>query len=282
MAKKRTEETDITKVSGVNANWLQNYVEEDHSLDGMEEYRVVPILKVVQSMTDQELKKEFGEGAVIMRPGNQLVCSEGESFLFVPIFFFAEFTKRSDLNDKESPMTLQRSFDQSSDLAQLARDPDKRSEVYPGMEGRPEKDQMHYRYVESLRFAGVIYGDHDLTGTPCSLSFERGEFSQGKNFVSAIRLRKTKVETPDGIKAVPVPLWAQVWEIGSVFRDKGAKKWYGIDFRSPDENIISDNNHENFLALHNELRELHEKQLLLVQEDGEDEEVIAPDEDSEV
>ena len=176
----------------------------------------------------EELKKQFGEGAIVMRPGNQLVCSEGESFLFVPIFFFAEFTKRSDLNDKESPMTLVRSFDQASDLAQLARDPDKREEVYEGHEGRPEKDQMKYRYVESLRFAGVIYGDHELTGTPCSLSFERGEFSQGKNFVSAIRLRKTKVETEDGIRAVAVPLWAQVWEIGSVFRDKGAKKWFGV------------------------------------------------------
>lgn len=261
MMNKRTEQS-ITKVQGTDPNWLANYIEQDQSLQGMEEYRILPRIKVIQSMTDQNLKKMFGEGTIIIRPGDAVLWKDGdEPFLFVPLFFCVEFTKFADLRDKESGVVIvERSFDPTSDIAKKSRDSELRFEIYEGQEKK--KDPMKYRYVEHLRFFGVIYGSHQLAWQFIALSFERGEFGQGRNFISAIKMRKTRI----GDKSVPVPLWSQVWALKGVFRDKGDKKWYGIDFVAPDDPMINPGDAEQMFAFHKEMKELFEKQRLLVDE----------------
>lgn len=269
---KRTEQ-EITKIKG-DPNWLSHYVEKDTSLAGMDEYRVLPRMKVIQSMSDQVLKKQFGEGSIIVRPGDVRLWKDGdEPFLFVPLFFCVEFAKWADLKDKTSGMIVERSYDPTSEIAKKSRNRDQRFEPYdPAQTG---KDAYNYRYVEHLRFYGLIYGEHPLKGQYVALSFERGEFNAGRNFISAVKMRKVRITAEDGTATmVPVPLWSQVWGLRGAFRDRGDKKWYGIDFVIPDESIIDPALSEEFLNAHTEMKELFNKQRLIVDDretDGVDE-----------
>lgn len=260
-------ETAINKVEGVDPNYLQKYIEEDKSLDHLKEHRVVPRLKIIQPTTDADLKKSFGEGTVIVRPGDAMICKyeeDPESFDFVPLFFFVEWAKWADLRATSGPMILDRSHDPTSELAIKAKDFTKRTEVYEGHDKLPENERNYYRYVEHLRFIGIIYGDHPLVGTPITLSFERGEWGQGKNFISAVTLRRQSV---DGVSQ-PVPLWAQVWKLQPKFREPDAsRKWYGFGFEPADPAIIAPDEAEAMLALHTEFKTLFEQQRLMVQDE---------------
>lgn len=279
MAKARTESALAKRVGGVDPALLMKYTETDNSLASLMEYRILPRTKVIQGLSDQSLKDKFGEGAAIVRPGDALIAKKGETFLFVPQFFFAEFAKWADRRDKESKMVLERSFDPTSDIAKNARDEHKRFELYKGQEKKKEGDQFKYRYVEHLRFPGVIYGDHVLAGTPTVISFERGEFIQGKSFISAIALRRQIVDLPDngGKKPIPVPLWAQVWALTPALRDKNGNKWFGLDYKNPSDvegkeydNVIRDEDFPVFQAENQSLLEIHKANKLRVEDEDAD------------
>jgi hypothetical protein len=265
--KSRTEATAI-KVQGIDPNYLQKYVAEDISLDSLKEHRIVPRLKIIQAPSSNELKKAFGEGSVIVRPGDVLVCKfqeEPESFDFVPLFFFVEYVKWADMKDNSTTVILDRSHDPTSNIALKAKNPASRMEPYPGHENKPEPEKMYHRYVEHLRFIGIIYGNHPLVGVPVTLSFERGEYGQGKNFISAATLRRQII---DGISR-PVPLWAQVWKIRSAFRSPDqSRKWYGFNFEAADPSIVQSTEAETMLTLHKEFKDLFEQQRLMVQEES--------------
>lgn len=260
-------ETAIHKVDGIDPNYLQKYVTEDTSLDNLKEHRVVPRLKIIQATSDTELKKTFGEGTVIVRPGDAMICkyeAEPGFFHFVPLFFFVEFAKWADLRATSGPMILDRSHDPTSQLAIKAKDFTKRNEMYDGHDKLPENERNYYRYVEHLRFIGMIYGDHPLVGTPVTLSFERGEWGQGKNFISAVTLRR---QTVDGAPSA-IPLWAQVWKLMPKFREPDAsRKWYGFGFEPAEQAIIAEDEADAMLALHNEFKSLFEQQRLMVQDE---------------
>lgn len=261
-------ETAINKVDGIDPNYLQKYVQEDTSLDSLKEHRVVPRLKIIQATSDTELKKTFGEGTVIVRPGDAIICKyekEPEFFHFVPLFFFVEFAKWADIRVSTGQMILERSHDPTSQLAVKAKDFKKRNELYDNHEQLPENERHYYRYVEHLRFIGLIYGDHPLVGTPVTLSFERGEWGQGKNFISAVTLRR---QTVDGTP-VAIPLWAQVWKLMPKFREPDAsRKWYGFGFEPAEQSIVTQDEAETMLALHKEFKDLFEQSRLTVQDEA--------------
>lgn len=258
-------ETAIKKVD-VNPDYLKKYVEEDKSLDALKEYRVVPRFKIIQATTDVDLKKNFGEGSVIIRPGDALISKfeeEPSSFDFVPLFFFPEWAKWRDLKGTGA-MVLDRSFNPASDLAQKSKAANTRRELYEGHENYEDKDKLYYAYVEHLRFIGVIYGDHPLVGTPVTLSFERGEWGQGKNYISAVSLRRQIVNK----ESIKVPLWAQVWKMSSMYHAPDqTKKWYGFQFEAAEPSIILPEEAETMQILHTEFKDLFEKQRLMVQDE---------------
>lgn len=251
-----------TGIKKVEPSWLAKVANTDTSLEGMDEYRVLPQFKIIQATTDKELKKEFGEGSILVRPGNALVWREGDApFLFVPQFFFVGFEKWSDLKDKDQPMVVSRTYEPTSELAKKSRNSEQRFEPYG------DGTERKYRYVERLRFPGVIYGEHPFTGTPVVLSFECGEFNQGKNFISAIKLRRQEVELEDGNVRVNVPLWAQVWSFSTGFRDRGDRKWYGFEFKPAETSLIEESQMEAMQTDHEELKTLHAANRLAVDGD---------------
>ena len=269
------------KVQGADLSYLAQFEKDDNSLAGMQEYEIVPRLKILQGLSDTDLKKKFGEGSVIIRPGDALVWKDNDPpFLFVPLFFFAEFAKYSDRRDKQSPMTIARTFEPVSEIATRARDPQKRFEFYPDQEKKQDKDKWKYRYVEHLRFVGLIYGDHPLAGTRVVLSFEKGEFYQGKSFISGIKMRKRQADVTldDGSvvkKNYPIPLYAQVWQFKASIRDKGENKWIGLDFSIPETPVVASHEVQEFHDLWNSLKGVFDQNRLRV--DGDDNDDPDPD-----
>jgi len=247
MANRNETPTEVTRVA---PSWLVKEAEKDKSLTGVDAHKRVPMIKCVQAMSADEIKG-YGEGAIVTAPGNQLLAAPGEVLQFVPLFMFEEYCKWSDLDDKDSPMILERSFWANSDIAIKAKDTTRRFEDYG--------NSYKYRYVHHLHFPGIIYTG-EFKGLIATLTFCRGEFFTGQNFCSACSMRKI-----DGVR---VPLWAQVWDLSSSQR-QGRYKWQGLDLKVPELSpIIDDCDREAFKKLHVEFKELWEKSLIQVEVDS--------------
>lgn len=267
MTSKRTDPpTGMTKVGeGQDTSWMTKYQgnEAEKQFASMKEYRILPRVKVVQAMTDQALKKAFGEGSVIISPGNAKVCGEGQSFEFVAVFFYAEALKLSDRADKTQNFIVARSTDRTSELFKRARDPELRKEGYGTQDPKTGNWSMYYRYVEVLNFPGFIAGaDHELRGTAMVLSFQRGEFGKGKALTNGMMMRRAN--------GASVPIWMQRWKFGPNFRERGDKRWWGIDFENADQPFIGPDELEFYEKQHNELRKFFEEGLLSADYSGEE------------
>jgi hypothetical protein len=238
---------------------LAEAADADNSMEGMRQFMIVPRLKIVQGQSDGELKKQFGEGAVIINPGAALVAEKEAPFHFVPLFYFSEYALWSDRRDKESKAIIERSFDANSIIAKNAADKAKREVLYPGHEKKPDKEKWYKRYVHHFCFPGIIYGDNGLAGTPVVLSFERGEWTNGRQFVSSIQMKKFQL--PNGTRKT-LPLWAQVWQLQSAPRLGELGNWWGYEPRFVGR--IADAEVNPFRAQHLEFARLHEEKLLQV------------------
>jgi hypothetical protein len=268
---KRTE----TAIKKVSPGFLADY-QEDKSLETLRQHVEVPRLKLIQGTTEISLRETFGEGAGVIRPGDVLVCRKDDAFSFVPLFFFVEWCKWADMKDSSPRCIIDRTFNADSELAVKAKDFKARFELYEGHEGLDAKQQMQYRYVEHLRFISVIHGDHELAGAPLTISFERGEYRQGKAFINAIAMRREHV----GGEPKSVPLWAQVWTLQPGYRDpEPQRKWWGWDYKAAEPAIIEEEEAPAFRQQHEQFKEAFEANLLRVKEvDTLEEERTATDE----
>lgn len=246
-AKERTE-NQVQKVTGVEA--LMQY-EEDNSLQSLQEYVIVPFLKIIQGMSEQDLKDKFGEGSAIVRPGDIKIADKTLKFLFVPLFFFTMFRQWADRTDTQ--MIIESTYDPNSSLAKAARDSERREQVYEEDIDKDPKKQRKYRFVEHLCFVGLIY-DGELSGERCMISFQKGDFRVGRAFASGAQMRKVIIDDK-GTKQ-QVPLWAQVWEMGVSLRDRNGNKWWGFDPVNPPEGIEAIISPDDFTAHHEAYEEL--------------------------
>lgn len=265
MGKDRTK-SEVQKVDGVQA--LMNYT-EDNSLDVLKTYVVVPFVKLIHGTTADSLKEKFGEGSVIVTPGDTKIIDKNGKFLFVPLFFFTVYRQWADR--KDTRMIVESTYEIDSVVAKKSRDPEAWSEVYEEDRDKPEIEQRFYRYVEHLCFIGLIH-DGELVGTKCLISFQKSDFRVGRSFASAAQMRKVEME--DG-KRQQVPLWAQVHEISIGRREKGGNKWWGFDVNNPPDgidNMIQPDDYAVHAEAYKELVEAHAANRIRV--DGE----VDPDE----
>lgn len=276
MAKAREAGRDLAKVdapAGVPSYLAVANQEgfQDSSLEAMKEYRVLPLLKIVQGMSGEELKKQFDQGDVILSPLNKLVAkynkaeSKSAIFQFVPVFFFVEFCKWADRNDKSSKMIVERSFDPTSEVAKRCHNENTRTEAYGELDPKTKLPKYNYRYVEHLNFPSMIVGTNELAGEMTVIGFSRGEFSVGKNFCTQLMMRKQLV---NGV-SYKVPMWANVVSANSQHRSRsGTKQWEGLDVFPKD--LIPEDQAPAFQALNKELQELYDSKRLVVDRSDED------------
>lgn len=270
---KRTD-NEIVKVSGVDPAILAKYG-EINTFKGMEEYVILSYMKMVQPTSDSVIKDRFGEGTLILRPGDAVITRSAKStehledareFEFNPHFFWVQYDHYSDLKDTDSRVILETTFDSKHTIAVKARDPEQRNEIYPGHESK--KKPWQYRFVESLNFVGEICGDHELAGTACVLRFQRGEYGVGKGFISATTQRRMSIPGPEGLEdpvRVNCPLFAQRWTFTPGWREPDAeKKWWGLDYIAASQPQIDDDDFERCGEAHLEYKRLHEADILRI------------------
>lgn len=246
---------------GENApSWLEAYQGGDDSFAGLEQYRILPRLKLVQGTSNAKLQQTFSAGTVIIIPSMQVLAEPNESFQFVPIFGFTEFRLWSDLKDETTPAILERTFDRKSELALKARDPNLRHEPYGDIDKKTGEPRYVRRYVEHICFACMIYDrESPFYGTPMVIEFARGEFGRGTQFVSSMMLRR--------YGGRPVPMFGQVWEATPAFRENGPqKKWWGLDVNAPSEGgpYVTAEEFEFFRDQHQSLKADFDKKILVV------------------
>lgn len=258
-----------TEIELVDPSFLADVIEEDNSFAGTEQYHSVSLMKIIQGQTNDDLRTKFGVGTVLLLPSQAVVWRAGTedkeaspSFKFVPLFFFAEFCKWTDRKDKEAErMVIARSFDPEGEIAARANDFERRFEMYPGHEDKPPQKQMFYRYVHHLRFVGIIYGDHPLSGALTTLSFQRGEYRRGEALIEALKMRRVEI---NGQK-FRLPMWSQVLECSCSERNGEEGDWWGID--AVPCGVIDPQDKDHLREQHLQLADLHRQQLIRVEED---------------
>ena len=278
---RNTAAKDIEKVGGGGAlavpDFLAGKLKEDHSLDVVAQHIRVPRLKLIQPMSDDDLKDRFGEGTALVRPGDLTIAEKTDIFLVVPVFFFTDFNKWSDRRDKESPMIVERTLDPTSELASDCLNANKRRVFYDGQEGKPEEKKLFFRNSQHLNFLCYIYGEHSLSGQIITITMLRGEFTNGENWCSGMKMRR-------------MPLWSQVWGLTPMLRKPDAsKKWWGLDHSIPQfeddrphPSLIMPDESDFFEDAHFTLKEAHDKRILDIEgEVGDDAEREVIDVDAE-
>lgn len=247
-----------TDVENLDVGYLAEYAEEDQSLEGLEEYFIPQVLKKLEATSRQtELVQEYGAGSVILTPLNTCVWKQGdEPFKFVPILFIPIVRKWNDLRDPEGPNVLETSFDTTSNIARISRDPERRnSEEY--------SSGLHYQYVEHLTFIGVLY-DGINAGAQCVLSFERSGYFKGKGFLTAIQSRRCTING----KSVKQPLWSQIWGIELLPQKNRLGNWFGFNYKVVTPSVIEQQYVEPFKEMHVKLKEMQEKQKIVFQDES--------------
>jgi hypothetical protein len=107
-------------------------------------------VKIVQAMTASEVKKQFGEGAIILSPDLIGLANPETKISFVPIVQYTEYCKWAPLALKGSePMIAERSFDPRSPVAIKSQSPSTWSEPHPK---DPANPKMRYRYQEHTNY----------------------------------------------------------------------------------------------------------------------------------
>ncbi len=158
---------------------------EGNKSEAAAQNRPRPRIKIVQGMSKPALKKEFGEGAVLLAPDNVLLAAPGDSFVGIPVFLWETFEKHGDINDKESPTVLESTSNRNSALARRCMAPtaEDREEAYGG--------NFTAKYHHVLN-AFIYFDSGELGGTGGVLSWKiRGGGSRsGKNFAGLIARRE--------------------------------------------------------------------------------------------
>lgn len=267
-----SDRTELSKdVENLDVDYLAEFVEDDTSLEGLEEYFIPSVLKKIEANSRQtELIDEYGAGSVILTPQNICIWKKGDApFKFVPILFTPIVRKWLDFKDPEGPMVLETSFDISSELSKIARSAERRNSEGYGNSG------FKYQHVEHLTFLGILY-DGEHAGTQCMLSFERSGHFKGKSFITAIQSRKINVKG----EIKKQPLWSQVWGLELIDQSNSKGRWNGFNFRVCEPKVIEKQFVEPFRELHNTWKEMQKKQKIVYSDESTDNNVnIIEDDD---
>lgn len=212
-------------------SWLTEIAAKDTSLENLKQYRRLPILKVIQALSPDELKDAFGEGTCVLLPQKIEICKKDGGFNFIPCAQFTEFVQWADRKDTSSPAVLDSSRNPQSQIALKAKSRE-------GRRGTYNNGSFECTYAEHINFLGVIVRD-DGTFEQCGLSFSKGEFFRGAEWAGKI--------VDKGL-----PLWSGIWNftIGK-HENKQKQKWWGFDITF--NQVIKENQSKTLMELSQEL-----------------------------
>lgn len=188
---------------------------EDTGLEGMEQYLSPPRLKVCQPSRKEEFKG-FDEGTVLVIPSKEVVCVEGEFFIYTPIYTFDQFCVHNPWKTRETlPMIRESTYDPESEIAQKSRNFIR--------EACPEMPSEEIRYVTHINTFIYIHHVPALENTPVLWSQFMGEWRAGRRMLDLLAARCSNGTPIYGCKLMGTV---------NLRRDKG-NEWYGIDSTNP-------------------------------------------------
>lgn len=234
-----------------------DYLAEEKAF-GVEEMRKhirPPRVKIVQALSDEKLITKFGVGSAIIVPALELIAKLGESFTFTPLYFFPEYCVWNPIQMKGMlPVIRERSFDLKSQVAVLARNPDKRK--FPC----PENTELFCNAAEHLNIVMLIHDDDGpLQDVPVVLPFHHGEHGTGSTLLSMIQMRKASICSTI-FEAAP-----------AMHQNTKGQKWQGLDFANPTDGVawVDKDTFLRYKQLHEQFAEAHANQTIVVEHDDE-------------
>lgn len=237
---------------------LPSFMQEDQNLgtENLANFIRPPRVKIVQSTSHEDFKKNFNEGTALIVPTMVPIADveeEGSFFRFTPIFFYPEWVSMNPLYTRGTmPAVRARSLDPGSEIARKAQDPELREEEVGGL-------KKPIRHVENLVFIVMIHGIPEIENQPAVLTFSKAEWRAGSTLAALIKARRA-------------PIFGCVFE-GSVSKRSNADgQWYGIDCINPSSGAPLLEDEETYLAykeLHNGFKERHQRDEIKVDYDDE-------------
>lgn len=238
------------EISQVPAH-LQN---ADSGLGDVTAFIRPPRLKIVQPQSKSDLTDLFDRGDTIIRPVNELIAQvkknekgkpgdEGDSFIFIPLFFYPEWLEIWDITAGEKNMIIRRTLNEKDELVALCRDPNQRKVE---IDGKPAKR------IEVLTFVGLLPEVDKINDTPVTMHFSGGSWIEGSNFLQLIKMRKA-------------PLYGCRFEVKAYLKSNDEGEWYAFLPSNPlDGNGWLDaETCEITKKMHLELKKFHSDGLLM-------------------
>jgi len=189
----------------------------------LDDGRVLPnFLKVVQPSSRDPYKPPHKEGDLIITPQNQKIVSLEESFHFVPIFFWYEYTIQNPIQVKGLDFIREKTLDPNSAIAMKAKNQNPKARAFPC----PENGDYNCSYVEHMNFLWVLLDHNETIGiSPVVMSFFNTGWKNGMTLKELIKARSSQCQ----------------YMYGCQFRGFTARKsndqgsWYLVNVMNPAE-----------------------------------------------
>lgn len=160
---------------------------DSRSLAAMEQKKLTPFLKVIQSQKT-EAYEDFDPGTLVLMPDKIEVPTP---LVGIPLFFRPSWQKRRDRKDKSggNNPVVEQTFVETHDIARRARSRDSWEEAYPN------DPNMKFKYCEALNFVFWLPGYNTVAG----YSFLIGSHKEGARLCSHL----ARMRTADGGRVAP-------------------------------------------------------------------------------
>lgn len=225
----------------------------------LQQVQVLPWLYVVQGMTkDEELKQEFGDGACVLMPDRILVAERGATFHVVPLLFWVSWRTERDQRDESGFWIVDRTRDPRNRIAQKARDPGRRIEVYQEDAQKPGREQRYYRHVECLSFVVALL-DGEAAGAQAIVTYSKGAYKYGARLVSYLRRPKPG---PNGSLVVPDLFVNRIALRSDLVRSARNEPYYALLPGPGKPPWIAAERRDYFAATHRHLADLLDRDVL--------------------
>lgn len=199
-----------------------------------------PRIKLIQGSSKIELKKQFGEGAVVLSPDNTLLGKAEDPFVAVPLFLYETYELHADINDKTTAMVvLESTTDPRSNLARqcLAVTPEARTRKYG--------DGFTAKANHVLN--AVLMLDDGQFGV-ASWKIKGGGSRSGKKFAGIIARREQS------------GVWCYMNRLAfkSAPVEANGYSWWTLTADNPESNpFIPEADIEKYKAMHDQLERMH-------------------------
>lgn len=222
---------------------LPDFIAQDAdptACDHMAGEEFLPLAKTIQGQTKRELKDlAGGEGALLANPIRSILAKPGNQVTVIPVGYWKDFTKVSDVKDTAADFILERTRNEHSEVAKKAQNKNARTESYP------TNPEWKYQYRVNYNF--ICYIDEcpdnpEMEGSIVAFIFSSGDFFVGQQWISRIRQRHR-------MPGNPAP-FCQRWHIGTELTSNNeGQEYFAKAYFSPEngEKFVQDK--EKYLAL---------------------------------